>query len=294
MAGASLVRTEANFAPPGLEERWHDIYASFFREGIFFAYSRTDESGNTIAELLARRDIVIRDLLRKRLPYLTLLSVLVADLQNSVKISAELPPEEYFQLINEIWGAMGPKLRKFYATHGKHVGDGMVYYFLPQPDCNYVLNAIRCAHEMKTEMMAIDREWRKRKNWTNQLLLNIGLDEGQEWFGTYQTPTHLEFTVLGDTVNRAARISDFSRDGSIWATKNMLGSLNAREWEGLTFGIRRRDTNGNLITVGSTYSRLSNLVDLLDPANVKMRDIGALPVTEILDLELDQETLAPA
>ncbi|MCH7487054.1 MAG: hypothetical protein IIC04_08720 [Proteobacteria bacterium] len=283
--GASLVRTEANFAPPGSEERWHDIYASFFREGIFFAYSRTDESGNTIAELLARRDIVIRDLLRKRLPYLTLLSVLVADLQNSVKISAELPPEEYFQLINEIWGAMGPKLRKFYATHGKHVGDGMVYYFLPQPDCNYVLNAIRCAFEMKAKIEEISRSWRKRKGWLNDLKLNIGLVEGQEWFGSYQTPNHFEFTALGDTINIAGRLSDFAQSGSIWITKAMLGKLNPDERRLVNYGIRRQNENGNEFLVPTTYSRVSNLLDLDNPKNEKFRDLAALPITEIIDLE---------
>ena len=43
---------------------------------------------------------------------------------------------------------MKPIFCKYYATHGKHVGDGIVYYFFPQPDCNYVLNAIECAWEM--------------------------------------------------------------------------------------------------------------------------------------------------
>jgi len=42
-----------------------------------------------------------------------------------------LPPEEYFELINDVWGAMEPKIRKYYATYGNHVGDGMVYYFFP-------------------------------------------------------------------------------------------------------------------------------------------------------------------
>ena len=186
-----------------------------------------------------------------------------------------------------MWGTMEPVLRKYYATHGKHVGDGMVYYFFPQPDSSYVLNAVRCAHEMRAKMAEINQIWKKRKNWTNDLLLNIGLVEGREWFGTYQTPTQIEFTVLGDTINIAGRLSDFARDGSVWVTKNMLGQLMSKERETLRFGIRREDRDGGEIFVPNTYARISNLVNLENPKYEKFRDIAVLPVAEILDVDME-------
>jgi len=261
------------------------LYASFFREGVFFAYTPAETEEDSLLQILSRRDLVIRDLLRNRKPYVTPLAVLVADLQNSVKICAELPPDEYFELINQIWRRMEPIFRKYYATHGKHVGDGIVYYFFPQPDCSYVLNAIECAWEMTIAMQEIDREWQARKNWANSLKLNIGLDEGQEWFGAYQTTTHLELTVLGDTINQAARLSDFARDGAVWVTKSMLSSLSHRDRDQLEFGIKRRDTDGNQIVVASTYGWIANLVDLNEPGNLKLQDIAAIPVTEIIDFK---------
>ena len=282
-----VLHTQVNLAPVGEAEQWFDVYASFFREGIFFAFGTVSAENDSLMALLARRDIVIRDLLKKRKPYLTPMAVVVADLQNSVKICAELPPEEYFELINQVWGAVEPLLRKYYATHGKHVGDGMVYYFFPQPDSNYVLNAIRCAQEMKAIITRISLEWQKRKNWANELLLNIGLVEGREWFGTYSTPTHIEFTVLGDTINTAGRLSDFAREGTIWVTKNMLGQLSSKERQKLTFGIRRPGADGGEITLPDTYSRISNLVDLENPKYGKFNDIAVLAVAEVIDVELE-------
>jgi len=261
------------------------IFASFFREGIFIVYLPSEDEKEPLISVLARRDLVIRGLLRKRRPYLTPMSVLVADLQASCKICAELPPEEYFELINTIWGAMEPLLRKYYATSGKHAGDGVVYYFFPRPEENHVLNAIRCAQEMKEAMLKISREWRNRKSWANDLLLNIGIDQGEEWFGTYQTATQLEFTVLGDTVNRAGRLSDFAQYGSIWATKNSLAKLTEEERESIRFGIRRNSENGHVL-IPSSYSRVSNLLDMENPRHEKMRDISGLPVTEIFDVSL--------
>lgn len=284
-----MLHRQINMAARGAPENWYNLYASFFREGLFFVYAPLDDAHSELANLLARRDIVIRDLLKKRRPYLTHLSVLVADLQNSVKICAELPPEEYFELINQIWSTMAPKLRKYYATHGKHVGDGMVYYFFPQPDCNYILNAMRCAFEMKAAIAEIDREWRKRKNWMNVLKLNIGLVEGREWFGTYQTPTQIEFTVLGDSINMAGRLSDFAREGAIWVTKSMLGQLSSKERGQISYGIRRKSQDGAEILVPNTYSRISNLIDLNNPKHDKFRDIAVIPVAEILDIETPAE-----
>tara|TARA_B100000315_G_scaffold259931_1_gene318187 strand:- start:12348 stop:13925 length:1578 start_codon:yes stop_codon:yes gene_type:complete len=280
----ALRDTEINFAPRGEEHRLYRLYASFFREGIFFTYVPVGLEDQSIITLLSRRDLVIRDLLKSRKPYMTPLAVLVADLQDSVKICAELPPEEYFELINQVWGTMEPIFRQFYATHGKHVGDGMVYYFFPQPDCNYIFNAIQCSYQMKEAMKAISHEWRSKKNWANELRLNTGLDEGQEWFGAYQTPTHLEFTVLGDTINRAARLSDFARDSSIWVTKNLIATMAGDDREKITYGIRRKSADGQEVLVPSTFGRVSNLIDLTDPRNLKLNDIGVLPVTEIIDL----------
>ena len=108
-----------------------------------------------------------------------------------------------------------------------------------------------------------------------------------EWFGTYQTPTHIEFTVLGDTINIAGRLSDFAREGSVWVTKNMLGQLTSKERELMHFGIRRRDLDGEEILVPNTYSRISNLVDLDNPKYEKFHDIAVLPVAEVLEVEME-------
>ncbi len=264
----------------------YQAYASFFREGILLVYAPTPTDVDTLLGFLARRDEVIRDLLRKRLPVLTPLAVIVADLQHSVKICSELPPEEYFELINQIWAAMGPIFRKYYGTHGKHVGDGMVYYFFPQPDSNYILNSLLCAQEIKLEMQKISKAWQIRKNWLNELFLNVGVNEGEEWLGTFQSATSIEFAVLGDTINHAGRLSDFARHGKIWATKSLIGKLSAGERGLVRYGITRHAADGRDVFVGSSFSLLSGMVDLNEGRFEKFREIAALAVTEIVDVNI--------
>jgi class 3 adenylate cyclase len=215
---------------------------------------------------------------------LTDVAVMVADLQSSVRICSELPPEEYFELINQIWSTMEPIFRRYYGTHGKHVGDGMVYYFFPQPDSNHVYNALCCANQVREAMRKISKEWQLRKNWLNELYLNTGINEGQEWLGVFHVETKIEFTVLGDTINHAARLSDFARQGALWATKNLMGKLSVQERDKVRFGVRRQGPQQHEVFVKSSYSRVSELVDLSSPRNEKLRDISALAVTEIMEV----------
>ena len=267
-------------AADGAAESWR-VFASFFREGIFVVYVPAQQFNASLLDFLSQRDAVIRDLMRKRLPVLTPLAVMVADLQNSVKICSELPPEEYFELINEIWTTMGPIFRKYYGTYGKHVGDGMVYYFFPQLDSDYIFNALACAQELKSEIRKISKKWQLRKNWLNELYLNTGLHEGQEWLGTFQTATSVEFAVLGDTINHASRLSEFARFGTIWATKNLLSKLAHQKRANIEFGISRKGADGQEHFVASSYSQLGAMVDLSNERYEKLRDIGMLPITEI-------------
>lgn len=256
-------------------------YATSFREGILVVIAPRGQDSDELRDLLSRRDIVIRTLLSQRLPMLTDLVVLVADLQESVKICSELPPDEYFELINRIWATAGDIFRSYYGTYGKHVGDGMVYYFFPQPDSNYIFNAAVCAMELKAAMGRLSKEWQLRKNWTNELYLNTGLNEGQEWLGTFHTATSIEFVVLGETINHTARLSDMARFGQVWATKNFMSKLPPEYRDRVEFGIERVGANGQRMLVQSSYSRVGNLVDVETGRYVKLQDIAGLAVTEL-------------
>ena len=263
----------------------HTAHVSSYREGMFVVLVPGDDTNDAMLELLARRDEVIRSLLRKRMPVLTQLAVLVSDLQGSVKICSELPPEEYFELINQIWTAMAPIFRKYHGTCGKHVGDGMVYYFFPQADSDYLTNALACAHEIRVAIRKLSNEWQLRKNWLNELYLNTGITEGQEWLGTYQSSTGVEFVVLGDTINQAARISDLARHGGVWATKSVIGKIPAEHQSRVSYGVRRRSADGREVFVNSSYSLVQTLIEQDGARLEKLRDISTLAVTEVVDIK---------
>jgi len=260
---------------------FYRAYAVYFREGILMVMSPETDRRDDLLDFLKRRDNVINTLLQRHLPVLTPLAVLVADLQNSVRICSELAPHEYFELINQIWNTMGPILRKYGGTHGKHAGDGIVYYFFPQPESNYLFNTIACAMELKEAMRQISSDWQYRKRWFTELQLNIGLHEGQEWLGTFQSANHIEFVVLGDTINQASRLSDFARQGSIWATKSLVSRLTPDERSRIEFGINRASQEYGDRFVPASYAQIDSLIPVSQDKYEKLRDIAQLSVTEI-------------
>jgi len=262
-------------------ETLYRAYPIEFREGILCVYLPADRMMKGVVDLLSSRGKIIQDLLRQRMPTLVSFSVLVADLQDSVRICAELPPEDYFRLINQIWKSMEGIFKKYYGTYGKHTGDGMVYYFLKERDSNYLINALHCALELRENMKLLSQEWRMTKGWFNDLFLNVGINEGQEYFGTIPASPTIEFTALGDSVNYAGRLSDFARYGSIWTTKNLMNRLSDEERRSVCYGIRKTDQNREVL-IENIFSRVIDLLPPDSPKFSKFMDIATLPVTEIL------------
>lgn len=98
--------------------------------------------------------------------------------------------------------------------------------------------------------------------------------------GTFQTATSVEFVVLGDTINQAARISDFARHGTTWVTKSLIGKLPGEERERVSFGVRRKTPDGREINIPSSFALVSSLADISGNEH-KLSDIATLPITEV-------------
>lgn len=283
-SGESIHNSPLNFVKKDGSVISYQVHSMFFREGILFVYVPSDQMINDVMEILSQRGKIINELLKHRMPSLVSLCVIVADLQDSVKISAELLPAEYFDLINQLWKTLQSSFDKYDGIHGKHAGDGVLYYFIKKPDSNYVINAINCALELKEKMKEFNSEWKLRKGWLNNLYINIGINEGQEFFGTIRSSAHIEFTALGDSINYAGRLSDFARYGSIWTTKNVIGKLDQENIDRLRFGIHRKEHDREVF-IEKSFARVVDLLDIEEKENNKFLDIAAVPITEVLSIE---------
>jgi class 3 adenylate cyclase len=257
---------------------------SYFREGILFIYRPgRNRIAGTLLEAFSQHDETIYSLLEKPLPVLTDVAVLVADLQGAALIAQQLLPDEYFELINQWWSALEPIFKRYRGIHGKHAGDGVTYYFLPQADGSYLHHALCCAAALRAETRKICQEWQLRKNWDVVLKLKVGLHEGQDWLGVFHSDSKVEFTLLGDISRHAARLSEFSVGGTIWASKTLVSKLEPEYRRKLRYGIRRRDADGLETLVEATFLPMQAMIDPAKHGD-KLHDIAAMAVTEIIEV----------
>jgi hypothetical protein len=129
-------------------------------------------------------------------------------------------------------------------------------------------------------MKELSSKWRLRKGWNNELFLNTGINEGQEFFGTIQSSNRIEFTALGDTINIAGRLSDLARDGEIWTTKNLISRLTQDERSMIRFGIHQENQTGKIF-IRNSFSRISDIIKENKLDNRHLSSIAGLPITEI-------------
>jgi adenylate cyclase len=259
------------------------VYAVQFREGVLFVQI-PGRAGVADAVGQRARPEKTPGEERQRLPALTQVAVLVAELQHADRLWAELSPEEYFELINQIWATVDPIFRRHAGMHGKHPGEGMVCYFVPAAGSDYLWNALAATHQMREAMRRLSQEWQLRKGWSTELHMNCGIDEGQEWLGTFRSGAEMEYIVLGDAADRAARISQFSRAGGVWVTRNLLGKLRSEDRKRLSYGIRRPGADGESVFVPSIFSRVEDLLEPGTAGGDVATDIARLSITEIVDI----------
>lgn len=273
-------RSQGKFSHDQISQK--EICPSLDDDGI--ASAPSDTSARQYREGSSEKESSVRDPVLKHTLPPSAFSVLAADLQDAMKMCAELPPEEYCRLINQIWICTDETFKKYFGAYGRQSGNETVYFFLSEDHSNYLMNAIRSALELKEKMKKLSEEWKKRiGGWYPDLYLNIGIDEGFEYFERISAVPPLDFVILGDTAYHAVQLSNFSRFGSIWATKNLLNRLNVQDRVKVRYGIRKAQS-GRDTFIESVFSRIGDLLSNDRATDSRFKDISAMTVTEIHNL----------
>jgi class 3 adenylate cyclase len=131
-------------------------------------------------------------------------------------------------------------------------------------------------------MLKLSDEWKISKGWFNDLFMNIGISEGEEYFGSIPELSMNGFTAFGDSVNYARCLSNIARYGSIWTTKNLMGRLSEEQRKKIRYGIRRQQQDREVL-IENVFSRVMDLVPPDRLKSSRFMDIATLPVTEVLN-----------
>ena len=159
------------------------------------------------------------------------MSVMFCDVHNFTAMSERLEPPELAELLNTL---LSPLTRILYRHHGvidKYMGDGiMAFWGAPVADAHHAGNAVAAAFEIQEALQGLRRVF-KARGWP-EIHMGIGLNTGQMAVGNMGSEYRIAYTVIGDTVNLAARLQDLTR---IYDAGIIVGETTRRAFPAATY-----------------------------------------------------------
>jgi len=133
-----------------------------------------------------------------------------ADIRNFTPLSETMPPTELVSLLNELFTDLGANILQHQGTIDKFIGDAlMAFWNAPLPMQGYQRKACLAALGMRGAIDALNI--RKGLVPDTPIAMAIGLSSGLACVGNIGSRDRFNYSAIGDTVNRAARVETSCR-----------------------------------------------------------------------------------
>ena len=133
------------------------------------------------------------------------LVIISSDLRNFTGISNALPAAKVVQLLNIYFGDMIEVLTSHGVTLDKFIGDGILAYVEPDngtaPAAERAVAAAIAMHER-----VVLTNQRLQTMGLPEVMIGVGVHAGSVILGSIGSPSKMQFTMIGDPVNIAARL----------------------------------------------------------------------------------------
>ena len=141
-------------------------------------------------------------------------TILFSDIRGFTALAEELSVEALCEILNvRYFSPMDAIICSHNGTLDKHVGDSIMGVFgAPLTSADDALRAVRCAAGMMEE---IDRINKTLPETERKIAIGIGISTGEVMAGIFGSSRKKEYTVMGPTVNVAARLESLARAGQI-------------------------------------------------------------------------------
>jgi len=137
-------------------------------------------------------------------------TVLFSDLRDFTALAERLDGRDVVALLNDYHRRMVATIFAAGGTLDKYLGDGlMVYFGAPVTQADHAARAVRCALAMQEALAPLNAERTARGD--VPLHMGIGIHTGPVVLGDVGAPQRREYTIIGDTVNVAARLQELTK-----------------------------------------------------------------------------------
>jgi adenylate cyclase len=141
-------------------------------------------------------------------------TVIFCDMRGFTPLAERLPPEEVIAALNEFYSLMIEITFKYDGTINKFLGDAVMAIFgAPVAYSDHCFRAIQTAVAMQTRVAELSV--RRVMAGKEPMAIGIGVSAGEAVAGTVGAESQMEYTVIGDKVNLAARLEANAKPGQI-------------------------------------------------------------------------------
>ena len=139
-------------------------------------------------------------------------AVMFADMRGFTGISERMNPTDVVPLLNEYFSLLTEIATRHGGTVLHLAGDGLMAGFgVPREQLDAPDRAVDSAREMLSQFDELAADWRRRLG--IETGLGIGINAGEVIAGNVGSAAYTSYTIIGDTVNVAARLSQRARAG---------------------------------------------------------------------------------
>ena len=154
-------------------------------------------------------------------------SVLFSDIRGFTSMSERRAPQELVSTLNEYFEIMVDIVFQHEGTLDKFVGDEiMAVWGSPIPQADHAERAVRAALHMMKDLNDFNRF--RVANGEEPILVGCGINCGEVVAGYMGSTKTLSYTVIGDTVNTAARLCSVAGPGEIIVSDPIFYQLEGR------------------------------------------------------------------
>ncbi len=142
-----------------------------------------------------------------------------SDVQGFTSISESLAPAELVELLNEFLTEMTDIILNCKGTVDKFEGDAIIAFFgAPNTLENHAKTACLASMKMQKRLSELRNIWRTKNK--PELMMRIGLCSGPAVVGNMGSKNRMDYTMMGDTVNIAARLEGVNK---VYGTYTLIG-----------------------------------------------------------------------
>jgi len=152
------------------------------------------------------------------------LTVLFADIRGFTRHVRGMSPEQTVAILNRYFSLITEVVFSFGGTIDKFIGDAVMCVFgSPIYTSSHLEQAVKTSVAIRDVLQKVNvlREARGEP----AFLMGIGIDSGPVIVGNMGSMQRMEYTVVGEAVNMASRLSDIAGGGEILFKKGLYPSI---------------------------------------------------------------------